>query len=103
MALRKTRETCMIEQVLGKNFPDCPPEFPPRAYRYKPRSIRVRVVNERFKGRSLGEREELVLPVIHSLPEKTQADITLLLLFTPDEAKRSIANEVFEYGSPITL
>jgi hypothetical protein len=103
MAMRQTRETRMIEQVLNEHFPDCPPEYPPAAYRYNPASIRIRIVNNRFKGRSLGERDDMVLPIIHTLPKKTQADILLMLLFTPDEAQESVATEIFEHGAPTRL
>ncbi|SRR5713101_240784 len=97
---RKTRETGMIEKVLKDHFPDYPKDFPPAAYRYNPASIRVRLIHKSFKGKSLSEREDMVLPVIRTLPEKTQADIMVLLLLSPSEVDRSAGNVKFEMPSP---
>jgi len=93
---KMTRETKLVERVLRENFPDYPKDYPPIAYRYNPSSIRVRLVHKSFKGKSLSERDDMVLPVIETLPEKIQADIYILLLLSPDEAKRSVGYEEFE-------
>ena|SRR5437867_3664366 len=103
MPKKSTRETKQIEKLLQAHFPDHPPEYPPVAYRYNPASVRVRVVSDRFKGKSRSEREEMVLPLIHQLPENTQADIMILLLLTPEELDRSLMNMEFENPSPSVL
>jgi len=82
---KKTKETRTIESLLKEHFPDYPKKYPPLACRYSPYSIRVRLVHDAFRGKGLADRDDLVLPIIRKLPEKTQADITMLLLFSPDE------------------
>jgi stress-induced morphogen len=103
MPKQRTRETKQIEKLLLEHFPDHPPEYPPTAYRYNPASLRVRVVSDRFKGKLRSEREEMVLPLIHQLPEDTQADIMILLLLAPDELESSLMNVEFEDPSPSML
>lgn len=62
-------------------------------------SIRVRVIDPGFRGMSLVERDDLLWKSIESLPEDVLSQITMLLAFTPDEARTSFANQEFE--SPI--
>ena len=45
----------------------------------------------------------MVLPPIHRLPDDTQADIMILLLLTPEEARGSLMNFEFERPSPSPL
>ncbi len=69
---KKTRETAMIEKLLREHFPDCPPQYPPEAYRYNPASIRVRLVSPRFRDKDRIERNEMVFPLLKkNLPEET--------------------------------
>lgn len=100
VSAKKTRETKAIETLLKENFTGYPRDVPPEAYRYNSASIRVRLVHKSFKGKSRAEREDLVLPLIHSLPEETQADIMILLLLAPDELDRSLMNMEFENPTP---
>jgi hypothetical protein len=93
----------MIETLLKKQFPGYPTEYPPRAYRYNPASIRVRLVHDMFKGKSRSEREKMVLPVIRTLPEEIQQDLMVLLLLPPDELGRSAMNLEFEHPTPSGL
>ena len=55
------------------------------AYRYNSASIRVRVIDPRFEGRSFAERDGEVEPHLATLPESIQADIVNLLTFAPTE------------------
>jgi stress-induced morphogen len=91
----KTRETNKIERLLREEFPDT------EAYRHNSASIRVRIVDPRFEGKSDEEREEMVMPLVSTLPKKTLADILLLLLLAPNELTRpnshSLANLEFEH------
>jgi stress-induced morphogen len=97
----KTDETRHVEEVLRRQFPQTD------AYRYNSASIRVRVIDPRFEGKSAEERDALVEPLLATLDEATQADIMNLLTLTPDEAKGSfryfLANEEFEDPSPSRL
>jgi stress-induced morphogen len=100
---KRTAETRRIEELLKEHFPNYPSQYPPVAYRYNSVSIRVRLVHDLFKGKSLAEREDMILPLIRQLPEKIQADITILLLLTPKEVQTSMMNLEFENPTPSLL
>ena len=93
----RTPETRAVEKVLRKIFPGSD------AYRYNSASIRVRIIDSRFAGKSAEERDELVEPLLAQLPEETQADIINLLTLSPGEPDESFkarfANEEFENPS----
>jgi hypothetical protein len=93
----RTDETRMIEDTLAKKFPNV------SAYRFNSASIRVRVVDDRFEGKSIEEREAMVLPLIERLPEETQADIMILLTLAPSETRsyqeKALVNLEFENPS----
>ena len=97
VAEKKTAETKKIEQVVGKRFPNV------EAYRYNSASIRVRVIDEAFLGKSKAEREQMLASLLDSLPDKTQRDITILLLLAPEETTTSMMNVEFEQPSPSDL
>src|SRR3954447_6183560 len=78
---RKTDETRGIERALREHFPDT------EAYRYNSASIRVRIIDDAFEGKSDSEREKMVDPILDKLPEETQSHIMLLLTLTESETK----------------
>ena len=90
----RTDETRHVEEVLRKVFPGTD------AYRYNSASIRVRVIDDRFEGKSTDERDALIEPLIEQLPRATQADVMNLLTLAPHETsdsfKKSLANQEFE-------
>jgi hypothetical protein len=94
---KRTAETRMIEDILRKEFPNSD------AYRYNSASIRVRVIDEGFEGKSIDERERMVSPLLETLPEETQADIMILLTLTPEETRsfdqKALVNLEFEHPS----
>jgi hypothetical protein len=69
------------------------------AYRQNSVSVRVRVIDPVFKGRSRAQREEGLWAIRERLPEDVVAEISVLLLLTPDEAKKSFAS--FDFDDPI--
>src|SRR5438874_8909455 len=76
----RTDETRHIEELLRKQgFAKVD------AYRYNPAAIRVRVIDPRFEGQSIEQRDAMVEPILAQLPERTQADIITLLTFTESE------------------
>jgi stress-induced morphogen len=91
---KRTAETRRVESFLRHVFPKTD------AYRYNSASIRVRVIDERFQGKSVDARDGMVEPLLKRLPRKTQADIMNLLTLYPGETKDSfrilVANEEFE-------
>jgi stress-induced morphogen len=91
-----------VERVLREEFPETD------AYRYNSASIRVRVVDPRFEGKSDEERDSMVERYLDRLPENLQADIMNLLTFAPGEAEEGslrdrLMNLEFEDPSPSTL
>jgi stress-induced morphogen len=94
---KKTAETKAIENLLRKQFPKT------EAYRYNSASIRVRIIDPEFRGKSMTDREAVVLPLIRKLTENTQADIMILLMLAPEEAGESLMNLEFEKPSPSRL
>ncbi|HVS36651.1 MAG TPA: hypothetical protein VMS17_13910 [Gemmataceae bacterium] len=86
--------------MLNSAFPKHPPDYPPAAYRYNSASIRVRVVDKAFRGKSLVDRDEMVAPVLKQLPEETYSDIMILLLLAPEEVDEDPANFEFEHPAP---
>jgi stress-induced morphogen len=68
-------------------------------YRQNSVSIRVRVVDPDFRGMTKQRRHTRAWRFLGTLAEETQSDISLLLLLTPDEVAKSLAN--FEFDDPI--
>lgn len=96
----RTPETRQVEEVLRREFPSAD------AYRYNSASIRVRVVDPRFEGKSIEERDAMVELLLEQLPEATQADIMNLATFAPSETTgphQSLWNIEFEEPSPSEL
>lgn len=99
---KRTDETRKVEEHLRREFP-CTD-----AYRFNSVSLRVRVVDPRFEGKSEEERAAMVEPVVAELPSETQADIMGLLLLSPSETppalnRKSLANLEFEDPSDSDL
>lgn len=90
VAKLETDETRRIESVLRPDFPAV------EAYRFNSASIRVRIIDERFRGKSKAERHEMVIHYLDSLPTELRDDITILLLLTDDEKYQSMMNTEFE-------
>lgn len=59
-------------------------------------SIHIRVIDPDFRGMRRVAREDRFWPLLHQLPYETLADITILLLLTPEETATSLANMEFE-------
>ena len=90
-----------MEETLRKVFPESD------AYRYNSASIRVRVIDPRFEGKSAEQRDDMVEPLLEQLPRDIQADIMNLILLAPNEIANSLtkmlANAEFEDPSESTL
>ena len=102
---KRTDQTRQVEEALKKDgFAESD------AYRYNSASIRVRVIDSRFEGLSIAERDAMVEPAIEMLPEATQADIISLFTFAPSELSQPksrsrpfLLNLEFEDPSPSML
>ena len=89
------REIAGILNEYDKNHPKAKIEL----YRQNSVSVRIRILSPEFAGRSRAQREEEVWAILNKLPEETLAEISLLLLLTPNEAKNSFAS--LEFDDPI--
>lgn len=73
------------------------------ACRRNPVSIRIRIIDPDFRGMSWVDREPEVWKLLEKLPEDVFANITMLLLLTPEETKNSFANMEFENPIPSSI
>jgi stress-induced morphogen len=72
-------------------------------YRQNSVSVRIRIIASDFKGKSRAEREDDLWRLLDQLTEELIAEISLLLMLTPEEAKTSFANQEFENPIPSKL
>jgi stress-induced morphogen len=97
----RTAETRRIEDLLLTEFQRA------EAYQSNSAAIRVRVVDPRFEGLSIADRQDMVIPVIRRLPKETQEDILLLLTMAPSELggrnRHLLVNLEFEHPLPSRL
>lgn len=73
------------------------------AYRHTSVSIRVRIIDPDFEGRTRVEREDEIWPLFEDLPEDFVSQLSLLLLLTPQEARKSFASLEFDNPVPSRL
>lgn len=103
--VRTKRPDKVLKQVIEalREYASQHPNAQIDVYRYSDVSIRVRVVDRDFSSRSRAEREDDLWAIIEKLPEEVVSEISLLLLLTPDEAKKSFANMEFDNPVPSRL
>lgn len=65
-------------------------------YEYNSASWRLLVFDERFRGKSQVQREEVVEPILKQLPEDTQEKLFLILLLAPGE-ETTLSNSVLSH------
>jgi stress-induced morphogen len=68
-------------------------------YRQNSVSVRVRVIDPNFAGKTKVERSKEVWRYLDTLPEDTLSDLSTLILLAPEETKMSFSN--FEFNDPI--
>jgi hypothetical protein len=91
-----------IADALG-DYDQAHPQGQIEAYRQNSVSVRIRILSPEFAGRSRAQREDEVWAVLDKLPEEAVAEISLLLLLTPEEAKNSFASSEFDDPVPSRL
>jgi len=72
-------------------------------YRQNPYSVRVRIIDPDFQGMSKADRNDYVWRFFDPLSDESQADVSMLVLLTPSEVKKSFANMEFEDPVPSEL
>ncbi len=68
-------------------------------YRQNSVSIRIRVIDEELDGLTKPERSQLIWKYLDKLSEDEQGDLSTIILLTPGETQKSLAN--FEFEDPI--
>jgi stress-induced morphogen len=96
----KDASVLKVLKTLKEGYQPNHPKAAIEAYRYNSASIRIRIIDPDFEGLDLVERDEMLRPLLRTLPEEVGADITLLILITPKERKRSPGSVEFDYPSP---
>jgi stress-induced morphogen len=79
------------------------PRSAAQLYRQNPAAIRIRIVDPSFASLDRIERDDVVWKYLNKLPGNVRADITVVLLLTPDELETSFANQDFEHPVPSRL
>jgi hypothetical protein len=93
---REDKYVCRLREELAKAYRAKHPRAQidvKREYRF---CVRVRVLDPDFARKDRLDRNEMVWEAIHTLPEDYWDQVSLLLLFTPQEAKTSLMNR-FEF------
>jgi stress-induced morphogen len=72
-------------------------------YRQNSVSIRIRIIDPDFAGINRAERNDKVWKYLDAISDDEQGDISMLVLLTPDETSRSMANLEFEDPVPSLL
>ena len=103
--LRVKKPDPVLRQIVDAlaEYDKAHPKAAIEAYRQNSVSVRIRIVNPEFAGKSRAHREEDVWAALDELPEDAAAEISLLLLLTPSEAKQSFANAEFDDPIPSKL
>jgi stress-induced morphogen len=65
-------------------------------YRQNSASIRIRIIDPEFTGLDRVQRNDLIWTFLDGLDNDVLFHLTILLLLTPREAGKSLANEDFE-------
>jgi hypothetical protein len=95
----------VIEQIIGALRPYAVAHGASQIdlYRQNPVSVRVRIIDPGFAGRSKVDRSNDAWKYLSALPDEVESDISTLILLTPDEKQKSFANFEFEDPVPSTL
>ena len=96
------RRVAQVRDVLAK-YRQAHPNAKIDVYRQNVVSIRIRIIGPAFEGIDRVDREGEVWAILEKLPEDVRADITFLLLLTPEETSQSFANMEFENPIPSRL
>jgi hypothetical protein len=78
-------EVDSVAKVLGE-FEQTHSAAKSYVYRYNPGSIRVKIVDSVFHGRSKGERHDYALRFLNRLPDDVMSQVSVLLCLAPGES-----------------
>jgi len=91
-----------LEQIGAalKAYAAAHPQAEIELYRQNNVSVRVRIIDPDFAGKGRRDRHREVSAFFDELPEEVEADVTMLVLLTPEEKERSLANFEFDHPTP---
>jgi hypothetical protein len=94
-----------VRQIVAalKVYEDQHPGAISNVYRYNSACVRIRVIDPAFQGMDWIDRETLIWRCLDTLPEDVRSEISMLVLVTPKETGKSLANLEFEHPSPSRL
>src|SRR5689334_13282068 len=72
-------------------------------YRHGKYSVRIRIVDQEFAGKSKSQRHRDAWPYLAEMSEDTLSDLSTLVLLTPDEKPNSIASLEFDDPVPAAI
>ncbi len=104
MSINITRGTSdeIMDQIIDslKPYETDHPKARIDVYRLDSVSVRLRIIDPDFAGKDRVERSTPVWKYFENLSEETQSDISMVVLVTPEEMPKSIANLEFEDPVP---
>ena len=83
-----------------KEYASLRPDAKIELYRHNPYSIRVRVIDDQFRGKTKVMRHREVWPILEKLPEDTLSELSFLVLIPPEERDSVMSSREFD-GKPI--
>ena len=92
-----------IHDVLTRQYLPSHPRAKIHPKRYNSVSVRVRIIDPDFAGKSMVQRDDAAWKVLDTLPADVREEISWLLLLTPEEVRTSLMNQEFEDPSPSVL
>ncbi|MBI3464862.1 MAG: hypothetical protein HY000_17675 [Planctomycetes bacterium] len=103
--LRTGRPDPVIKKINAalERYQAAHPQAEIEIYRQNSVSVRIRIIDPRFTRLSRTEREQEIWAEFDQLSEDVVAEISLLLLLTPKEAKKSLASSEFDNPIPSRL
>ncbi len=101
LKLRAKRPDKVLAKIATalKEHDEAHPQAQIEAYRQNSVSVRIRIIDAEFAGKSIAEREDELWRILDQLPEDVAAEVSMVLLLTPEEAEKSFAN--VECDNPI--
>jgi hypothetical protein len=102
---RSAKPDAEVSQVLDvlSSYEQAHPRAMIEGRRQNPVAIRVRIIDPDFEGIDLVDREDEIWPLLQKLPEEVFANLTMLLLLTPEESTHSFASMEFDDPIPSRL
>ena len=103
--LRTKRPDARLKQIARvlEKYSETHPGADVEAYRQDEYCVHIRIIDPAFKGVSRARREDDLWRLLEEVPDDVVADINVLLLLTPEEARTSVGSFAFDHPLPPLL